>query len=149
MVTHPSVATTRGTLGSPRDAGRSDVLMVLLLADGHRRCIAILRTEVTLYGLYLFTSEPQKLHVPERLIVRGVTEIHHKRNVARSSHVLQVEPPDKRNLCIPASFFEDALTDSGVDRARKCEIVCKQVVERGPILYFPALIVFPDSRFVL
>src|SRR5579863_1734049 len=120
----------------------------VLLLRGYRGRIAVLPTEVTLDGLDLVTFEPQILHVPERLTVRGVTEIHHKRLIARSSHVLQVEPPDEGSLCVPASCLESALTDVGVDRACKCEVVGQQHVERAPILDLPALIVFPDSRFV-
>jgi hypothetical protein len=65
-----------------------------LLLPAHRRWKAVLRTEITLDGIDLFTSEPQILHIPERLTVRGVTDVHHKHVVAASNHALQVKPFD-------------------------------------------------------
>src|ERR1700730_6496689 len=120
--------------------------MVLLL-PAHRRWKVVLRTEITLDGLHLFTPEPQILHVPERLPVRGVTDVHHKRLVAGSNHPLQVKPFDKSILCVPASCLESALTDVVVDWACKCEVVRQQDVDRMPVLCLPLFIVFPDSRF--
>jgi hypothetical protein len=121
--------------------------MVLLL-PAHRRWKVVLGTEVTLDGLHLFTSEPQILHVPERLTVRGVTDVQHKRLVAGSNHPLQVKPFNKSILCVPASCLESALTDVVVDWACKCEVVRQQDVDRAPVLSLPRPIVFPDSRFV-
>jgi hypothetical protein len=44
--------------------------------------------------------------------------------VAASDELLQIKPTDKIDLCLPASCFEDALTDVVVaGRARKGEIV--------------------------
>src|ERR1700722_12228199 len=126
----------------------SDCDPVSALSGGHRGCKAVGAAEITLDGLHLYTFEPQILHVPERLIVRGVTEVHHKGLVAGSNHVLQVEPADISNLCVPASCLESALTDVGVEWACKCEIVCEQDVERAPVLSLPPRIVFPDNLVV-
>src|SRR5580658_1480383 len=90
---------------------------IVLLLPAHSRRKVVLRPEVTLDGLHLLVFEPQILHVPKRLTVRRVTDVHHKCIVARSNHLLQVMPLDKRNLRVPAPFLESALTDVVVEWA--------------------------------
>jgi hypothetical protein len=83
-----------------------------------------LRTEITLDGVHLFVCDSEIFHVPERFTVLGPAKILYKRLVAVSDDPLQFKPFDKIDLCLPASRFENALTDMVVaSRARKGEIV--------------------------
>src|ERR1700722_14590119 len=122
----------RTTANAPAAARAAWIVRVpsLLLLPAHRSWKIVLRTEITLDGHHLFTSEPQILNVPEGFTVRGVTDVHHKRLVAGSNPPLQVKPFDKSILCVPASCLESTFTDVIVDWACKCEVVRQHDVER-------------------
>src|ERR1700722_8398683 len=90
---------------------------VLPLPGAHCRWKAGFPTEVTFDGLHLVLSKLKIFHVPERLSVRGVTDVHHKCLVVCPNHLLQVKPVNISNLCVPASCLEIAFTDVVVERA--------------------------------
>ena len=117
--------------------------MCSILPTAYCRRKAGLRTEITLDGLHLFVCDPEIFHVPERLTILGQAKILDKRVVAVSDHPLQFKPFDKIDLGLPASRFENALTDVVVTgRARKGEIVGKQGIDGAPVLLLPCRIPF-------
>src|SRR4029077_163950 len=83
---------------------------VLLLPRTHCRRKAGFPAKVTFNGLHLGISKLKIFHVPERLAVRCVTDVHHKCLVVRPNHLCQVEPIYKTTLCVPASCLVIALT---------------------------------------
>ena len=91
-----------------------------------------MRAEITLNGFQLSVLDSEKLHVPERSTVRGVAKIFHKSIVRASGDPLQVKMFNEISLCVPALRFECALADVVVaGRARKCEVVGEQHIERA------------------
>ncbi len=85
--------------------------MCSILPTAHCRRKAGLRTEITLDGLHLIVCDSEIFHVPERFTVLGQAKILDERVAAVSDHPFQFKPFDKIDLGLPASRFEDALTD--------------------------------------
>src|ERR1700722_5671048 len=123
---------------------------VLTLPRTYRGWKAGLRTKVAFDGLQLVIAKANILNVAECFAILGPTIVHYKRLVAASKYPQQVKALNKINLCLPALRLEGALADVVIaGRARKCEVVRQQDVDRVPVLLLPCRIPFADSLVVL
>jgi hypothetical protein len=123
--------------------------MCSTLRTAHCGRKAGLRSEITLNRFQLSVLDAEILHVPERFTVLGVTKILYECIVRASGDSLQVKLPNEINLCIPALRFEFTFADMVVaSRARKCEVVGEQQIERVQVLVSPRRVPLTDDFLV-